>query len=115
MTTSELIVRSLDLAGNRAHEREDEFVEVVKYAEAIQARYGELKRTHDFTTAAIMTREEFVNQILHTLPTVPKVLYSHLVKRVFDEYGIQIMAEWEQRVLNGEHDIPLPAPYEHND
>lgn len=35
-------------------------------------------------------------------------LYSHLVKRVFDQYGITIDEKWEQRVLSGEHDVPLP-------
>lgn len=37
-----------------------------------------------------------------------RVLYSHLKKRVFDEYGIDITPEWELRVLSGEHDAPLP-------
>ena len=35
-------------------------------------------------------------------------LYAHLVKRVADEYGTFVDAEWESRVLSGEHDVPLP-------
>ncbi len=35
-------------------------------------------------------------------------LYSHLVKRVFDQYGLIIDSVWEKRVLSGEHDVPIP-------
>jgi UDP-N-acetylenolpyruvoylglucosamine reductase len=35
-------------------------------------------------------------------------LYRHLVKRVFDEFGIDITIEWEDRVMAGEYDVPLP-------
>lgn len=35
-------------------------------------------------------------------------LYKHLVKRIFDEYAIEITEVWEKSVLNGEHDVPLP-------
>lgn len=34
-------------------------------------------------------------------------LYVHLKKRVFDEFGIDISEEWEEKVLAGEHDVPL--------
>lgn len=32
----------------------------------------------------------------------------HLRKRLRDEYGVDVTPEWEMRVVDGEHDIPLP-------
>ena len=35
-------------------------------------------------------------------------LYGHLKKRIFEERGILITDDWEQKVMGGAHDLPLP-------
>ncbi len=68
MEPAELIVRVLDLAGKRLS-LEDEAPELMERAGQIQKRYGELKRTHDFTTSGYMARHEFVSEIVASLET----------------------------------------------
>lgn len=63
LSAAELIVKVLD-AASRNWEYEDQEAEVLEYAAAIKARYSELKREHDFTTAANMARVEIVERIL---------------------------------------------------
>ncbi len=35
-------------------------------------------------------------------------LYTHVKKRLSDEFTIELTSDWENRVLKGEHDVPLP-------
>ena len=35
-------------------------------------------------------------------------LYLHVKKRLFDEFGIELTHAWENRVMKGEHGVPLP-------
>lgn len=42
-------------------------------------------------------------------------LYSMLVKRVADQWGVHIDQDWEQRVLVGEHDVPTPLEFQQAD
>lgn len=36
-------------------------------------------------------------------------LYTHVKKRLSDEFGVELNAEWEARVVCGERDVPLPS------
>jgi FKBP-type peptidyl-prolyl cis-trans isomerase (trigger factor) len=71
-------------------------VKTARDLDAARARIAELEAERD--RLAILARHGEQLQ----------KLYSHLVKRVSDQYGITIDAEWGQRVVNGEHDVPIP-------
>ncbi len=63
LSVAELIVKVLDAAGSNI-EAYDQEPEVTEYAQIVKNRYSELKRKHDFTTAAFMARVEIVQKII---------------------------------------------------
>lgn len=60
------------------------------------------------TRQSVLEIASRIDALAHSFGLMHK-LYSHLVKRIRDEYGIEIDREWGRRVLNGEHDVPLPG------
>lgn len=37
-----------------------------------------------------------------------RLVVGHMMKRLNDEYGVELSEEWAQRVAGGEHDVPFP-------